>query len=385
MKKVRLGILGLGNIGLTHANSVLDGKVAGMDLCAVADRNPSKRARLQRVRVFDTAEELIQSGLIDALLICTPHFNHTDAGILALKAGLHVLVEKPISAHLEDAERLVAEHKDKAQVFGAVFNQRTDPAYLKIRDLVQSGELGRIQRIAWTATEWFRPECYYSSSAWRATWAGEGGGTLLNQCPHHLDLLQWIFGQPERVRAHCGFGRHHDIEVEDEVTAYLEFKGGATGVFIASTGEAPGTARVEIAGDKGRLVFEEGRLVFLRNAVPTSQFSKETQAAFGKPTLSRSEIPFGEAGGQHVALLINFASAILEGTPLIAPAEEGLRSLELANAMILSTWQDKTLSLPLDSAVYSEELKKRIANSRFKTKIVVPTSSPADLSKSFAR
>ncbi len=386
MKKVRMGIVGLGNIGLAHANCLLAGRVPGLELTAAADRNPAKRARLQSVRVYESVEELIASGMIDALLICTPHPNHVDAGIKALQAGLHVLVEKPLAIQKAEAEELLAAHKDRKKVFGVVFNQRTDPAYAKIRQLVQCGELGEIRRIAWTATEWFRPEIYYQSSAWRATWGGEGGGVLLNQCPHHLDLLQWIFGMPKSLRAHCSFGRYHDIEVEDEVIALLEYPTGAKATFISSTGEAPGTNRLEVACERGRLLFENGRLCFDRNEVPTSQFSRETREVFGKPPCWKAEIPVGsDAGGQHLEILRNFAAAILEDTPLIAPAAEGLFSLELANAMLLSAWTEQPVELPLDAAAYSKHLKKRIASSRFKDKKASPAAVSVDLSRSFAR
>lgn len=386
MKKVRIGIVGLGNIGLTHANTLLAGRVPRLELTAAADRNPAKRARLQGVRVFDGVDELIASGMIDALLICTPHAHHTEAGIKGLEAGLHVLVEKPISVQKADAELLLAAHKDKRKVFATVFNQRTDPAYAKIRQLVRSGELGELRRVSWTATEWFRPEAYYASSAWRATWGGEGGGVLLNQCPHHLDLLQWILGMPLSLRAQCAFGRYHDIEVEDEVMCFLEWENGLKGTFIASTGEAPGTSRLEIACERGRLVFEHGRLTFDRNEVPTSQFSKETSDIFGRPPCWKADIPVGtDSGGQHLEILRNFTAAILDGAPLIAPAAEGLHSLELANAMLLSAWLNEPVALPLDSATYAKHLRKKIAGSRFKTKTASPNIAPVEMSKSYSR
>ena len=283
MGKVRIGIVGLGNMGSTHARSILAGKIDRLELTAVCDLNAAKRAAFPAVPAFETAGALIGSGLIDAVLVATPHYQHTTIGIAALRGGLHVLVEKPISVHKADCERLIAAHRQPAQVFAAMFNQRTDPFYLAIRRLVQGGELGEIRRINWIITDWFRSAAYYASSGWRATWAGEGGGVLLNQCPHNLDLLQWIFGLPRRVRAFCHFGRYHAIEVEDDVTAYLEFAGGATGVFLTSTGEAPGTNRLEITGEGGRLVYESDRIELLRNAVPMSEFSRTTAQSFARP------------------------------------------------------------------------------------------------------
>jgi len=260
MNSVRIGIVGLGNMGAAHAASILAGNIRRLELAAVCDLEPARLARLPQVAAFASADAMIGSGRIDAVLIATPHYGHTTLGIKALEAGLHVLVEKPISVHKADCERLIAAHRNPQQVFAAMFNQRTDPYFLKLHQLIASGELGAIRRVNWIVTNWFRSAAYYSSSAWRATWAGEGGGVLLNQCPHNLDLFQWFFGLPVRVRAFCRFGQYHQIEVEDEVTAYMELAGGATAVFVTTTGEAPGTNRLEIAAENGRIVYEDDRI-----------------------------------------------------------------------------------------------------------------------------
>ena len=238
MKEVRLGIIGLGNMGKVHARSIVEGRIPRSRLTAVADSNAGALKDFPDAKGFTDSAELLKSGEVDAVIIATPHYSHTTIGVQALQAGVHVLVEKPISVHKADCERLIAAHKSKKQVFAAMFNQRTDPYYIKLRELIQSGELGEVRRINWIITNWFRTAAYYASGGWRATWAGEGGGVLLNQCPHNLDLWQWIFGRPQRVRAFCQLGRYHDIEVEDDVTAYMEYKNGATGVFITSTGDS---------------------------------------------------------------------------------------------------------------------------------------------------
>lgn len=360
-KKVRLGIIGLGAMGRVHAANLLAGKVPRIELTAVADTNPDNVAGLAGVSAFPSLEAMAASGLIDAVLIATPHFLHTSLGIEALAAGLHVLVEKPVSVHKADAERLLAAHARPDRVFAAMFNQRTDPHYLHLRDLIRGGGLGEVRRVNWTVTNWYRTGRYYASGGWRATWAGEGGGLLLNQCPHNLDLLQWLFGMPRRVRAFCHFGRYHAIEVEDDVTAYLEFPNGATGVFVASTGEAPGTNRLEVAAEGGRVVLEGDRLVLTRNAVPMSEFSRSAALPFAQPATTETVVTPPDHGEQHVGILKNFAAAILDGAPLIAPAAEGINSVELANAMLLSTWQDRTVELPLDSGLYARSLQSRIA------------------------
>lgn len=364
MKTVRLGILGLGNMGRLHARNVLDGKVPGLRLAAVADRDLVRLGAFSGVPGFRTERELIDSGLIDAILIATPHYHHTSAGIAALRAGLHVLVEKPISVHRADCVRLMAAHRRKDQVFAAMFNQRTDPSYRHLRRLVQSGALGEIRRVQWTITNWFRTAAYYSSGGWRASWAGEGGGVLLNQCPHNLDLFQWIFGLPKRVHGFCNFGRYHDIEVEDDVTAYFEMPGGAHATFITSTGEAPGSNRLEIAGERGRVVLENGILRFTRNAVAMSEYGRKAKDGFSAPATKEITKSFAGAGEQHVGIMKNFAAAILRGRALIAPAAEGLQSVELANAILLSSWKGGPVDLPLSSAEYARWLERKIAASK---------------------
>ena len=363
MNEVRLGVIGLGSMGQTHCRWISEGKVSGLRLAAVADSDLTRHAAVPGVRAFSSAEELIGSGEVDAVVIATPHFAHTSVGVAALSAGLHVLVEKPISVHKADAERMLAAHTRNEQVFAVMLNQRTDPYYRKIGELITTGRLGELRRINWTVTDWFRTEAYYRSAGWRATWAGEGGGVLLNQCPHNLDLVQWLFGQPQRVRAFCKFGRYHPIEVEDDLTAYLEFSGGATGVFIASTGEAPGTNRLEVVGEKGRLVLENDDLRFVENAEGMTDFSRRAKEGFARPSTKEEVFNFPGRGGQHIEVLQNFADAILGGVPLIAPAADGIHSVELANAMLLSTWKNQTVELPISGEEYAAALHERIAAS----------------------
>jgi predicted dehydrogenase len=381
MNPVRLGIAGLGGMGTAHARSILDGSVKNTVLSAVSDAQPERLEPFADAKKFADATEMFRSGAIDAVLIATPHYSHTTLGIAALEAGLHVLVEKPISVHKADAERLIAAHTGGKQVFAAMFNQRTDLYYQKLRGLVQSGELGRIQRINWIITNWFRPEAYYGSGGWRATWGGEGGGVLLNQCPHNIDLFQWMFGMPKSVRAFCGFGKYHNIEVEDEVTAYFEYAEGANAVFITSTGEAPGTNRLEITADRGRVVYENDSIKYTRNVVPTAEFSRTTREMFSSPEHWEVVIPAKGHGGQHREILNNFVAAIRDGAELIAPAREGIHSVELANAMLYSAFTDARVDLPLDGAAYEAHLKRLIAESKFVKRTEAGITS--DLSKSF--
>jgi len=361
---VRLGVVGLGNMGSGHVAEMH--RIKRCELTAVCDNVPSKLDRYKdKFKTYTDSAEMIRSGEIDAILIAAPHYFHTTIGIDALSNGLHVLTEKPISVHKADCERLIAAHTDKSKVFAAMFNQRTDPFFKRIRSVVKSGELGEIQRTSCVATDWFRSEAYNSSGGWRATWGGEGCGVLLNQCPHTLDLFQWICGMPTKVRAFCNFGRFHNIEVEDDVTAYLEYANGATGVFVATTGEAPGTNRLEIAGDRGKLVYEDSKITFNRTEMSVSEFCATTRESFASPPVWNCEIPERNHGPQHIGILQNFVDAILDGSPLIAPAEEGIHSVEFANAMLYSTFTDSTVNLPLDSAAYEVALQERIRTSRF--------------------
>lgn len=364
-KRVRLGIVGAGLMGSGHARSIIDGRVPGCQLAALCDANPHAGRQFEGVPFFASPSQMFKSGLIDAVLVATPHYDHTTIGIAALKAGLHVLVEKPVSVHKADALKLLAAHKNRRQVFAAMFNQRTDPRYQTLRRMVKSGQLGAIRRVTWIITDWFRPNAYYKHAGWRATWAGEGGGVLLNQCPHNLDLFQWVFGMPSKVRGFCQFGRYHDIEVEDDVTAYFEYADGMTGVFIASTGEAPGTNRLEVMGERGRVVIEGAKFEFLRNDVPASEFSRRTKEKFAAPPCKpvAVKVPPG-TGEQHVGILKNFTSAILRGEELLAPAAEGVHSVELANAILMSSMEDRTVHLPLSAPRYAKLLAELKKNTR---------------------
>jgi len=384
MNKVRLGLIGLGNIGQHHANYLSAGTVNRAELVAVCDAVASKLEKHKPLKTFSDPGELMKSKLVDAVIIATPHYQHTTLGMAALEQGLHVMCEKPISAHKADAERLIAAHQRRPElVFAGMFQLRTEPRYLKIQKLIKSGELGQVVRLSWIMTDWFRTEAYYASGGWRATWKGEGGGVLLNQCLHNLDALQWLLGMPARVRGFCQLGRFHDIEVEDNVTAYFEYPNGATGTFVSSTGEAPGTNRFEIVGTRGKVVLERDQLHFTRNESDMLQFSKSARLGFAKPEVWRVEIPFDNAGNGHAILMQNFVNAILEGERLIAPGAEGIHSVELANVILYSSLVGQTLELPMDSAAYEKKLNELIAGSRLEKKVVEVSNE--DFAKSFNR
>jgi predicted dehydrogenase len=358
--------------------------VPGLRVTALCESVGTLPSLIEGEKAFTDVNLMIRSGHIDAILICTPHFSHTTIGIEALKAGLNVLVEKPISVHKADCERLIAAHTDKSKIFAAMFNMRTNACFKKVKELIESGEIGAVRRVHWEVTNWFRTNYYYATGGWRGTWKGEGGGVLMNQCPHNLDLFQWLFGMPQKVRGFCQFGRFHEIEVEDDVTAVMQYDNGTTATFVTSTGEAPGINKLEISAEQGRVTVTDGtRIHFQRNRQPMSKFCMEAEAAFAMPESWHMDIPVESSGGQHVEILQNFTNAILKGEKLLSPAAEGIRSVELANAILLSTWQDATITLPMSSADYERLLVEKGEKSTFqKTKVVAKATSD-DFAKSF--
>ena len=373
MSKIKLGIIGIGNMGSGHINNVLEGKCPEIEIAAVADIKPDRLQwaadNIPTAARFDTAEAMMDSGLIDSILIAVPHYDHPKYAMAGFERGLHVMVEKPAGVYTKQVGEMNEAAKKANVIFGMMFNQRTDHIYRKMRELVQGGELGQLRRTNWIVTNWYRPQCYYDSGAWRATWSGEGGGVLLNQCPHNLDLWQWICGMPVKVKAHLHFGKRHDIEVEDDVTAYVEYANGATGTFITSTGDTPGTNRFEITLDKGKLISENGKLLMWKLEQSEPEFSKTNKKPFGSPKAEFIEVETDGKSEQHVGVLNAFAGAILHGTPLIAGGEEGINGLTISNAMHLSAWLNQEIMLPLDEDLYYNELMKRVKTSRRKENV----------------
>jgi predicted dehydrogenase len=365
---VRVGIVGIGNMGSSHARMLLNGEIPGAVLTAVCDESPDRLDWVKenfsgKVTVFNSYEDMINSEMIDGLIIATPHFDHPKLAIKAFEKELHVLVEKPAGVYTKQVREMNDAAKNSGKVFSIMYNQRTNPVYQKVRDLVLSGELGEIKRTIWVI-DWYRSQSYYDSGHWRATWAGEGGGVLLNQDPHQLDLWQWTINMmPKRVRAFCSFGKYYDIEVEDDVTAYVEYENGATGLFVTSTGKAPETNRFEIYADNGKLVVEDNKITFWRNRIPERQFNQEWKGGFGLPENWKCEIPVNGKETGHKGIISNWINAILKGEDLLAPGEEGIKGLTLSNAMHLSTWTDTWVDLPINEDLFYEKLQERIEKS----------------------
>ena len=370
-KQVRMGIIGIGNMGHNHAENIYAGKVDDMVLSAVADIKQERRdwanKELPGVSVFDSADALMDSGLVDAVLIAVPHYDHPGLCRKALEKGLHVLCEKPAGVYTKAVRELNEYALSQDKVYAIMFNQRTNCVYRKMKQIVDSGEMGAIRRTNWIITNWFRSQSYYDSGAWRATWDGEGGGVLLNQCPHNLDLWQWICGMPARVRAFTHNGKWHDIEVEDDVTAYVEYPNGATGVFVTTTSDAPGTNRLEIDLDGGQLICDGNTLIMKKLDMSIPEFHRTYTGGFGNPGVTETEVETDGRNPQHVGVLKAFAAKLLGKGELIASGVEGINGLTISNAMHLSSWLDKTIELPLDEDLFLSELNKRRAASRAKT------------------
>ncbi|MBQ6052906.1 MAG: Gfo/Idh/MocA family oxidoreductase [Clostridia bacterium] len=387
MDNVRLGIIGLGNMGSAHIDNYLRGHLKNITVTAICDIDPQRLKTAGEklgdgVKMYSTSEELIRSGEVDAILIATPHYFHPTIAIDGFRNGLNVMSEKPAGVYTKAVREMNKAAKESGKVFGVMFNQRTNPAYQKLKNMIDTGVLGPMTRATWLITDWYRTQAYYNSGGWRATWAGEGGGVLLNQCPHQIDLMQWICGVPKRVFAKAEFGKYHDIEVEDEVTAFYEYENGATGLFVTTTGEYPGTNRFEVSGDLGKVVIEGGKFLYYKNNMSVRDYTYGNGGGFSTPGCTVEEIKFDNGGDQHIGILNNFADCILNGTPLLAPGEEGIRGLTVSNAMHLSAWTNSWVDIPLDEERYYALLKEKIASSRY-VKPETVSKEVADLSGTY--
>ena len=369
MERVRLGIIGVGNMGSSHIKNSVNGKMPEIVITAVADIKPDRlqwaKEQLPEVKTFNTASELMDSGEVDAVLIATPHYDHPPLVIEALEKGLHVMSEKPAGVYTKQVREMnaVADKSDK--IFAIMFNQRTNCLYRKAHEIVHSGKYGELKRVTWIITDWYRTQAYYNSGGWRATWSGEGGGVLLNQCPHQLDLWQWICGMPEKITAVCHEGKWHNIEVEDDVMIYAEYPNGATGTFITTTGDYPGTNRLEITLDKAKIICENGKLTLCEVSQSVTEYTKNAGEGFGKIESETFDVELDGRNVQHPEVLNRFAGAILRGESLTADGQEGINGLMISNAAFLSSWLGKSVTLPIDEDLFYNMLQDRIKNSEF--------------------
>ena len=367
MEKVRVGIIGVGNMGGAHAWQIACGNIPGMELTALCDNNPthleSVKERFGDIPAFLDYNDLLKSGLTDAVIIATPHYLHPPIAIAAFERGQHVLSEKPAGVYVKQIRAMNDAAKKSGKIFGIMFNQRTNPLFAKARQIVQGGELGELKRMVWIITNWYRSQHYYDSGSWRATWSGEGGGVLMNQAPHNLDLWQWICGMPKSIRATCPVGKYHSIEVEDEASIFAEYENGATAAFLTSTGEYPGTNRLEISGTLGKLVIEGGKLTHWRLNASERDVCFASDKSFPSIETEVTVLEQTERESAHAGILQNFAAAILHGEELLAPGYDGIYEATLTNAAYYSAWHDTKVTLPLDEDAYYADLRLHIESS----------------------
>ena len=382
MDKVRFGIIGIGKMGSLHCLRFTHGLIKNGTLTAVCDISPERKEWAEKnlkskgVEFFDDYKALIDSGKVDAVLVATPHYDHPVIATYALSKGLHTLIEKPAGVYTKAIRELNEYAATKPELtFGIMYNQRTNKLYRFAKELVETGRLGEMKRINWIITNWYRPQAYYNQGGWRGTWAGEGGGVLINQCPHQLDLFQWLGGMPSMIRGYAKVGRNRDINVENDVTAYMEYPNGATGVFITSTHDFPGTNRLEIDGDKGKIVIENNKLVFTELEVAESVFNATNKKFMPSIPSHKTVKRMSKLGelmmnvfGQHTGIINNFTNHIIDGEPLIAPGAEGIRGLTISNAIHLSSWTGEAVELPIDEDKFIDELEKRKAEERESSK-----------------
>lgn len=385
MNKIRYGIIGVGNQGSYYARLLLNNEIEDSVLTCLCDINENKlksfKEKYNELNYFTDYKELIKSKLCDAVIVVTPHYFHPEIVIEALNNDVHVISDKPIGVYTKQVKEMNEIAKNSKAKFSLMFNQRTNSVYRKMKEMIDNKEIGVVQRVTWIITDWFRTEAYYRNGSWRATWKGEGGGVLINQCPHQLDLLQWIVGLPTKVNAFCHYGKWHDIEVEDDVTAYLEFSNGATGVFITTTGEAPGTNRFEVSGSKGKLIVENNTLLFYKNELDNIEVCKNSDKGFDTPAINVIKVETDNKNEQHKGIIQNFTNHLLNKEDLFVDGKEGIRNVELMNAIELSGFNNgKEVYLPVDEDEYLFELNKRIKTSRLKE---VSEDKVMDVSNSF--
>ena len=375
MEKVRYGIIGLGNQGSSYMYNIFDkNKIEGAVVSACCDNNPAKIEAMKAkttnkdVVYFADYKEMLDSGLVDAVLVEVPHYQHPEMVMESLKRDIHVISEKPAGVYTKQVKEMNEFAKDKKAFFGMMFNQRTNCLYRKMKEMIADGAIGELQRVNWVITNWFRTQNYYDSGAWRATWRGEGGGVLFNQCHHQIDLVQWVVGEmPVSVTAQLSYGRWHDIEVEDDVTAIFKYKNGATGVFVTSTSESPGVNRFEVSGTKGRLVAEEGKLIYYKNKIDTLEQIKNATEGFVAPNFEKIEVETDGKNPQHAGIIQNFTNAILGKEEVFALGVDGYNGVALMDAMQLSGWKNGAeVPLPFDDDEYLAILNEKIKTSRLK-------------------
>jgi len=367
---IRIGIAGIGFIAEEYIKLITAGRIQNAEVRALSSRNRShmeavkEKYQLDAV-LFTDYEAMLSSGLIDAVMICTPHFHHPGMAIKAIRRGIHTMIEKPVGIFPEELRELAESLQTHPDVkAGVLYCRRTNPIYQQIKDFLDSGELGQLKRVTWIITNAsvYRTQAYYNSATWRGTYVGEGGGLLLNQVSHHIDMLVWLLGLPKAIQANCYSAVERNIEVENEVSITMEYPGQAIGQFISSTREFPGTNRLEISCSKAQLILENEKDLTVRKlGVEETEFNRTTNIPFAFIPYEEEIHNFEPYENPEIQARIvnNFISAVTDGKPIACPVEDAIRSQQFIIGAYLSSWQEKKLTLPADGKAFTEELKKR--------------------------
>lgn len=365
-KKVRMAIIGIGNMGRTYACNIADGFVEGMELTAVCCRNEEGRRwakeRLgEGLVLVDSTDKLFElEDVFDAVLIVTPHKIHPELTIKAFEKGYHVFCDKPAGITARDARRMIESGKRAGKAYAMMFHNRTMPVYEKIKEMLTLGEVGELLRIDYVNTKPYRTKCYHTSSPWRSSFEHEGGGLLINQGQHYLDLWQWLFGMPKRLTATIDYGKYNDFTVDDNCTIYMEFAGGVRGRFFSSTGEPAGEERIEVVGTKAKLVCLDGTLTVSRYERSTKEWYETNTEPFGKLKIEKEVITYEPCKAPYVVMLQNFSDHLRKGVALIADGYDGYRTLQLSNAAYTSSWLEKEIELPVEETVFAQLLNEAV-------------------------
>lgn len=366
---IRLGIAGIGYIAEEYIKLIVSNKIKGCRIYALSSRNFERMESicsqydLKDVSLFTNYEDMIKSGKIDMVMICTPHFTHPSMAIKAIEAGIHTLIEKPVGVFSDEVEKLMKCVETHPNILsGVLYCRRTSKAFNKIKDLISSGEIGELKRANWIITNLYRTQAYHDAQSWKGTYKGEGGGLLMTQASHQLDLLIWLCGMPKNIHACCYYGAERQIEVENDVMLHMEYQNGATGQFIASSREFPGSNRLEIIGSKGQVILSDDQnLIFRKLEQDEKNYANTTDEVYGKISFKEQEFIFDDADNsiQQATIVNNFISSIVGNATVLCPVKEAINSLYIINGAYLSSWNNEIITFPMDTKEFRMKLEER--------------------------
>lgn len=363
---IRVALVGVGAMGSKYAKMIVSGQVKNMLLTGLVARKMEAKTWAATLvngdgtcpKVYNSADEMFaHAGDFDTVLIVTPHKTHEEIAIRAFELGKHVLCDKPAGATIGQAQRMTFAAKKYNRIYALIFHQRAYAKYRYIKQMLSCGQLGELKRALVVNSRYFRTAHYHNSGSWRSSWKGEGGGALINQGAHILDMWHWLLGMPQKLYAQIPFGKYNDFDVDDEAAISMQYKDGMTGMFILTTGEAVPQERFEIVGTKGRILLEEDTLHIYRYSKDSQEYIATEKVNSGdNMNIVEEVISFEKGKEPYVEVLENFAEAVLteNASMLIAPGEDGVYQLMLTNGAYYSAWKDMPVELPLDTREYEK-------------------------------